>query len=286
VNVEVRARNAVGASEPVVVRLLVPGKRRARIAPGMRVRAVWAGDGRSYDATVHRLNGDGSVVVNWLRPAPLSGEVLVCVCDAGGDDTAHRTLPREHVVALGQALADQADSTPCEPEANDDEAPAEMEASLPVLSGGGALAPAALDDAGGEGAPHGVVAAAASAGAAAACLPPSVSSAPSASLLSGSDGPEAPLAAASSCLAPEERNDTSDSNASEEPVLFRLRVRVNEDQDEQLEWHSNEELELRIAAFITLHRLKPLFARPLLAQAESMASSGRGSATVDIVDLI
>eukprot|EP00927_Polykrikos_kofoidii_P085722 TRINITY_DN9398_c0_g1_i1.p1 TRINITY_DN9398_c0_g1~~TRINITY_DN9398_c0_g1_i1.p1 ORF type:complete len:219 (+),score=30.22 TRINITY_DN9398_c0_g1_i1:26-658(+) len=59
------------------------------LAPGARVRAIWAGDGRRYDAIVAEIK-NGLVEVNWLRPAPLSGE-------AGGDDTSHRQVQHQHV---------------------------------------------------------------------------------------------------------------------------------------------------------------------------------------------
>lgn len=101
VALEVRAANCVGASDAVVVRVRVPGKRLKPLNNGARVRAVWAGDGGRYDAVIHSvINGGSSVVVNWLRPAPLSEEVLHCVCEAGGnggDDTTHRIVARSLV---------------------------------------------------------------------------------------------------------------------------------------------------------------------------------------------
>mmetsp|Transcript_46475 Transcript_46475/g.92288 ORF Transcript_46475/g.92288 Transcript_46475/m.92288 type:complete len:311 (+) Transcript_46475:66-998(+) len=99
-SLEVRAANSAGASEAVSVRLAVPGKRTRIIGPGVRVRAMWAGDGDTYDATVKKVMEDGSVFVNWLRPAPLSSEDLHCVCDVGGDDTMHRLVSRAMVVPL------------------------------------------------------------------------------------------------------------------------------------------------------------------------------------------
>lgn len=97
--VEVHAANGVGESEPVAIRLMCPGARAPTLLAGMRVKAPWAGNGRLYDAVVKTANfrGSGYVLVNWLRPAPLSGEKLTCVCDDGGDDTSHRTVPR-HLV--------------------------------------------------------------------------------------------------------------------------------------------------------------------------------------------
>jgi len=98
---EVRAANRVGTSRALAVELAVPGERKRPVVPGARVRAVWAGDGARYDAVVKSLAGDGCVLLNWLRPAPLSGEVLKCVCETGGDDTAHRVVPRALVLPLG-----------------------------------------------------------------------------------------------------------------------------------------------------------------------------------------
>eukprot|EP00747_Dinoflagellata_sp_TGD_P167187 gnl/TRDRNA2_/TRDRNA2_191167_c0_seq1.p1 gnl/TRDRNA2_/TRDRNA2_191167_c0~~gnl/TRDRNA2_/TRDRNA2_191167_c0_seq1.p1 ORF type:complete len:386 (+),score=56.54 gnl/TRDRNA2_/TRDRNA2_191167_c0_seq1:118-1275(+) len=71
----------------------VPFKGPERFVPGNRVVAVWAGDGQWYDGVVRHVRTKGWVTVDWLRPAPLSEEVLRCVCDAGGDDTAHREVP-------------------------------------------------------------------------------------------------------------------------------------------------------------------------------------------------
>lgn len=99
-SLEVCAANSAGASEAVSVRLAVPGKRTRILGPGVRVRAMWAGDGDMYDATIKKVTEDGSVFVNWLRPAPLSNEDLRCVCDAGGDDTAYRLVSRAMVMPL------------------------------------------------------------------------------------------------------------------------------------------------------------------------------------------
>lgn len=117
VSIEVRAQNRVGSSEPVTIQLRVPGERQVCVVAGMRVRAIWAGDSGSYDAAVQRVCPDGTVVVNWLRPAPLSNETLICVCETGGDDTAHRIVSREHIVPLAEA-SDFADhvSSPLSPE--------------------------------------------------------------------------------------------------------------------------------------------------------------------------
>lgn len=95
---EVRARNGVGSSDAVEVCVQVPGPRRS-LVPGTRVRAVWAGDGLCYDAIVKRIR-DGKVLVSWLRPNPLGTEKLVCVCESGGDDTAHCVVRRWEVVPV------------------------------------------------------------------------------------------------------------------------------------------------------------------------------------------
>lgn len=113
VAIEVRAQNGVGFSQPVMIRLLAPGRRWAPLAPGMHVRAIWAGDGNSYDATVQRVLSDGTVVVNWLRPSPLSEEPLTCVIESGGDDTTHRYVSRDRVETV---LAEEEGSSSAEGE--------------------------------------------------------------------------------------------------------------------------------------------------------------------------
>ncbi|CAE7727381.1 unnamed protein product [Symbiodinium pilosum] len=95
---EVRAANGIGMSEPTTLSILSPGERALPLSPGVRVRAVWAGDGAVYDAVVKSVpvNNSGYVLLDWLRPAPLSDEKLSCVCEVG-DDTAHRMVPRGQV---------------------------------------------------------------------------------------------------------------------------------------------------------------------------------------------
>lgn len=114
VTIEVRAANGAGTSDATTLRLRVPGRRAVPFFHGMRVRAVWAGDGRCYDAIVHRADpGDAFAVVTWLRPAPLSSEVHVCVCDSGGDDTAHRTVLKALVTPVdGPLEGDEFDDPP------------------------------------------------------------------------------------------------------------------------------------------------------------------------------
>lgn len=99
-SLEVFAGNRAGVSPAFALQLTVPGERTRSLAPGARVRAVWAGDGAVYDAVVKNLTSDDTVVLNWLRPMPLSAEKLRCVCDAGGDDTTHRMVPRGLVSPL------------------------------------------------------------------------------------------------------------------------------------------------------------------------------------------
>eukprot|EP00927_Polykrikos_kofoidii_P051064 TRINITY_DN44878_c0_g1_i1.p1 TRINITY_DN44878_c0_g1~~TRINITY_DN44878_c0_g1_i1.p1 ORF type:complete len:1030 (+),score=194.91 TRINITY_DN44878_c0_g1_i1:183-3272(+) len=75
---------------------------------GMRCRARWI-DGKFYDAAVQSVTGDGSVVLNWLRPCADAatrssiGSKLVTVSEVGGDDTLHRIVPREDVRPLQDA---------------------------------------------------------------------------------------------------------------------------------------------------------------------------------------
>jgi len=74
------------------------------VTAGARCRAKWM-DGGHYDAEVQCVLGDGTVLVNWLRPqiedtyAP-----LVTVSESGGDDTCHRIVRREdiHLVGTGR----------------------------------------------------------------------------------------------------------------------------------------------------------------------------------------
>lgn len=72
------------------------------LQPGARCQARWV-DGRFYDACVQSDSGDGSVVVNWLRPRPRSMDgtpdqrPLVTVSESGGDDTLHRIVPKEDI---------------------------------------------------------------------------------------------------------------------------------------------------------------------------------------------
>lgn len=143
VEISVRARNAVGTSPPIAIRLMVPAPlaispadsmpsssdnhhaqpsrclppgepppgencdlgflELSQVQVGSRVLAVWAGDRTWYDAVVRHVHREGWVTVDWLRPAPLSCEDLRCVCDAGGDDTAHRRVISQKVRLRGKA---------------------------------------------------------------------------------------------------------------------------------------------------------------------------------------
>jgi len=73
---------------------------------GSRCRAKWM-DGNLYDATVQKIPGDGTVVVNWLRPRPTGpadssppGRKLLTVSEAGGDDSMYRIVMQEDVQPL------------------------------------------------------------------------------------------------------------------------------------------------------------------------------------------
>lgn len=73
----------------------------ATLRSGTRCQARWM-DGRYYDATVQTVLGDGSAVVNWLRPRPSDDgspdrQPLVTVSESGGDDTLHRIVPKEDI---------------------------------------------------------------------------------------------------------------------------------------------------------------------------------------------
>jgi len=123
----VRAYNGLGSSAPVSIRVVAPthqgyccrgvctaaspfpefsdGEVRTAtrtLGVGSRVEAMWAGDGHWYDAVVRHVDDAwGWVTVDWLRPRPLGGDHLRCVCDAGGDDTAHRRVLPIHVRLAG-----------------------------------------------------------------------------------------------------------------------------------------------------------------------------------------
>jgi len=64
---------------------------------GLHCRAKWM-DGNFYDATIQHVLGDGSIVVNWLRPRATTAtdspvrRPLATVSEVGGDDTLHRVI--------------------------------------------------------------------------------------------------------------------------------------------------------------------------------------------------
>eukprot|EP00929_Paragymnodinium_shiwhaense_P007544 TRINITY_DN111465_c0_g1_i1.p1 TRINITY_DN111465_c0_g1~~TRINITY_DN111465_c0_g1_i1.p1 ORF type:complete len:526 (-),score=85.56 TRINITY_DN111465_c0_g1_i1:45-1391(-) len=109
---EVWAANGIDESDALVVCCRVEGKRVGALAPGIRIRAVWAGDGKWYDGVVSSLPDSESIVVDWLRPAPLSGEKLACVSETGGDDTAHRQVPRSMVSLVQEDDEEVTEETP------------------------------------------------------------------------------------------------------------------------------------------------------------------------------
>jgi len=111
----VRAFNSIGYSPPVTVRVSIPQISTPEdhsacgaaaidlqcLTRGSRVSAIWAGDGKYYDALVRYTDPQGWVVVDWLRPAPLQRVKFKCVCETGGDDTTHRRIPIRKVRAAG-----------------------------------------------------------------------------------------------------------------------------------------------------------------------------------------
>lgn len=108
-------------------------RRRWRLLPevlanGARCRARWV-DGSLYDAEIQSVLGDGSVLVNWLRPragggevspagqdgaspfgggtpvgptSPLGSAALRTVSECGGDDSCNRIVLREDVFLVGK----------------------------------------------------------------------------------------------------------------------------------------------------------------------------------------
>lgn len=90
--------------ERVHVALEGPGGRNAGLtefSAGARCRARWV-DGTFYDATIHSVQNDGTVVVNWLRPRPSTTDdgnepPQRTVSEHGGDDTLHRLVSKADV---------------------------------------------------------------------------------------------------------------------------------------------------------------------------------------------
>eukprot|EP00928_Gymnodinium_smaydae_P042943 TRINITY_DN28876_c0_g1_i1.p1 TRINITY_DN28876_c0_g1~~TRINITY_DN28876_c0_g1_i1.p1 ORF type:complete len:473 (-),score=98.82 TRINITY_DN28876_c0_g1_i1:59-1477(-) len=270
VTIEVKARNAVGESAGALVHLLVPGKRSGPLLPGGRVRAVWAGDNRWYDGVVKAVCSDGNVLVTWLRPAPLSDEVLVCVCESGGDDTAHRNVPRALVKSI-----DESDSG----DGDEEEACIDVDAkppdSLPPAAG------AARQDG-------------ASARMAPAPLRPPAPSPP----ISPPESPsprrrESGARSPGSRSGPENRGSAAAEGTvalgdvvSEELLLFSLGVRLDERGVKRLEWHLGDDLPAAVDAFLDQHRLRLIFREPMLAQAELMVHMGKRRNEIDVIDLL
>eukprot|EP00933_Yihiella_yeosuensis_P026244 TRINITY_DN20367_c0_g3_i1.p1 TRINITY_DN20367_c0_g3~~TRINITY_DN20367_c0_g3_i1.p1 ORF type:complete len:303 (-),score=50.08 TRINITY_DN20367_c0_g3_i1:73-981(-) len=59
-------------------------------------------DGNYYDASIHSVNFDGTVVLNWLRPHPDpnhqdGGRRLKTISESGGDDTLHRIVSKADI---------------------------------------------------------------------------------------------------------------------------------------------------------------------------------------------
>jgi len=74
------------------------------LSVGTHCRARWM-DGNFYDATIHSVQLDGTVVVNWLRPRPASGSnldrPLRTIIQSGGDDSLHRIVPKADIQIEG-----------------------------------------------------------------------------------------------------------------------------------------------------------------------------------------
>lgn len=266
VAVEVYAANCAGTSPAAVLQLDVPGKRTRPVLPGSRVRAVWAGDGACYDAVVKSLTSDGSVVLNWLRPIPLSEEVLRCVCEAGGDDTSHRVVPRALVMPLGVEPESLGGSEPLavDSEADatvGDEAVAEPRVDLAEAEVGAGMEAAIEEKAALEG-----------------CA-------------LGSLDEQVPVAAEATHSLEEQPAAGVLPGAAADPAAaapaFRLGVRLSDGQQvEELRWCSAGELPERVDEFLAATRLKPVFREPVLRQAELMVQEGQLTNTIDVVDLL
>eukprot|EP00930_Biecheleria_cincta_P023145 TRINITY_DN16752_c0_g1_i2.p1 TRINITY_DN16752_c0_g1~~TRINITY_DN16752_c0_g1_i2.p1 ORF type:complete len:886 (+),score=149.62 TRINITY_DN16752_c0_g1_i2:65-2722(+) len=103
--------------EKVQVALEGPGRRNVGLSDfsaGSRCRARWM-DGTFYDATIHSVQNDGTVVVNWLRPRPSTTSDGTeppqrTVSEHGGDDTLHRIVSKADVQIDGVSPGGHSDT--------------------------------------------------------------------------------------------------------------------------------------------------------------------------------
>lgn len=285
--IEVRARNALGAGSPSFLQLMVPGRRAIRLSQGMRVRAVWAGDGNWYDGILKTLCPNDFVVVTWLRPAPLSGEVLVCVCDTGGDDTMHRSVPRGLVSPVGHDWEEEEEQegvavAMTESYALEHATVGDHCSALVMKESARALEPNAgtarrkeLDVGPIAREPHGEMAQNDSD-----FVPDEESSLPFVS------GVPYPSAGGCQTASVDLKIDEIEVATPDGLMLFVLDVRLGDQRVERLEWHLDDNLAEKVKAFVHSCQLKMIFEESLLTQVELMVHIGKRHNAVDIVDLV
>mmetsp|Transcript_58 Transcript_58/g.119 ORF Transcript_58/g.119 Transcript_58/m.119 type:complete len:977 (-) Transcript_58:226-3156(-) len=71
-----------------------------------------------------------------------------------------------------------------------------------------------------------------------------------------------------------------------EKTSFRLTVKLSEDNASEIEFSDRDELPTAVQTFVKQHKMKELFAGPLLERAEAMLRSGTSEDSVDVVDLV
>jgi len=74
--------------------------------------------------------------------------------------------------------------------------------------------------------------------------------------------------------------------SSKESTIFRLTVKLREDDAAEIEFSDRDELPTAVQKFVEQHKIKELFAGPLMERAEAMLRSGTSEDSVDVVDLV
>jgi len=99
------------------VEAAIDGPERAKsaisgLSTGTRCRARWM-DGNFYDASIHSVGLDGTVVVNWLRPRASSDDSpdrpLRTISESGGDDSLHRVVAKADIHIEGRSPRGQSE---------------------------------------------------------------------------------------------------------------------------------------------------------------------------------
>jgi len=74
--------------------------------------------------------------------------------------------------------------------------------------------------------------------------------------------------------------------SSKESTIFRLTVKLSEDDASDIMFSDRDELPTAVQKFVEQYKIRELFAGPLLERAEAMLSSGTSEDLVDVVDLV